>query len=91
MALTAGSTGSFATNTDANDARSNAAATTESNYSATESNDAATESNDARSNMAATGTNKQLQFSSDVLLNANEKLQRKKEVGDVNAKQYGNA
>ena len=38
--------------------------------------------------MAATGTNKQ--FNSDVLLNANEKLQIK-EVGDVNAKQYGNA
>ena len=71
MALTAGITGSFATNTDANDARSNAAATgtTESNYSATESND-------ARSNMAATGTNKR--FISNVLLNANEKLQRNK-------------
>ena len=40
--------------------------------------------------MAATGTNKQLQFNSDVLLNANENLRKKKE-GDVNAKQYGNA
>ena len=39
--------------------------------------------------MAAT-TNRQFQFNADVFLNANEKL-RKKEVGDVNAKQYGNA
>ena len=69
MELTAGITGYSSTNTDANDARSNTTTrtTTESNYSATESND-------ARSNMAA--TNKR--FNTDVLLNANEKLQRKR-------------
>ena len=51
MALTAAITRWFATNTDAND---------------------------ERSNVATTATNKQLQFNSDVLLNANEKLQIKK-------------
>ena len=54
----------IAKNTDANDARSGMAA--------------ATATNAARSGMAATATNDVLQLNADVILNANEKLQRKK-------------
>ena len=57
MALNAG----IAKNTDANDARSDLAATA---------------TNAARSGMAATATNDVLLLNSDVLLNANKKLQR---------------